>query len=133
MERYEYSPIPKIPDVSYFRAKIEKDLGLSVIGLTLQNFRDTLVVQFERPLTDVEKSKLDGLIASPPAPVSHYEFSPLTPEDIETEIGVRPVLLMIDPTTGTATCHFDTTLTPEQEALLEALLRSPMRFKKRTP
>jgi len=133
MERYEYSPIPKIPNLAYFRAKIEKDLGLKILGLTLQHFRDTLVIQFERALTDEEKSKLDGLIASPPAPVSHYEMTVLSPEDVEREIGIRPVLLTVDPTTGTAICHFDTTLTPEQETLLETLLRSPMRFKRRKP
>jgi len=133
VERYEYSPIPDIPDDSYFIRIVSRDVGVRCIGMTKQHFKDTLIIYFERALTSAEKSILDGLVASPPAPVAMYEFSPLTPEDVEAEIGIKPVILAIDPATGTATCHFDTTLTATQEAALEALLRVPMRFKRRKP
>jgi len=127
--RYEYTG--KLNDPFYFRVLCGKVVGLSPMGIT--SYPDRFIIWFERELTSEEKSKLDGLVTENPVPVSTYEISPITLDDVEREIGVRPVTLMIDPTTGTATCHFDTTLTLEQEAKLEALLRSPMKFKRRKP
>jgi len=131
--KYEYSPIPVIPDLAYFRDVIIREIPVRLIGIVTQIFRDTLVIQFETALTPEQKDTLDSLIASPPSPVSEYELCFLTPEDIEAEIGVRPVSLEIDPTTRLARCKFDTTLTPTQETMLEALLRSPIKFKRRKP
>jgi len=126
---YEYTGVLKAP--AYFRKLVERELGLPVLGITSTPTK--FIIFFERDLTDVEKATLDSLVAENPVPVSEYEFSRITEDDVETEIGVRPVLLTIDPITGMARVYFDTTLTLEQEAKLEASLRVPMRFKRRKP
>jgi len=126
--QYEYRVI--LRHRGYFRALVNRRIG-GVIGLT--TYPDRFIIQFDRVLTDVEKAELDSLVAENPVPAAIYEVSPITEGDIETEIGVRPIVCSIDPLTGRAICFFDTTLTPEQESLLEASLRVPMRFKRRKP
>jgi len=128
MERYEY--VGKLRDSVYFRALVSQRVA-PCIGLT--EYPDRFIIYFEKALTSEQKAMLDSLVAENPVPVSTYELRFLDESDIETEIGVRPVMISIDPMTGAIICHFDTTLTLEQETMLEALLRSPMRFKRRKP
>jgi len=125
--KYEYTVLLKDP--RYFSELFYKRTGIRITVTSYPPLTRT-IINSPKELTPEEKSILDSLVAENPVPVSTYELLPVTPDDIEIEIGVRPVILIIDPTTGTATCHFDTTLTPEQEAMLEALLRSPMKFKR---
>jgi len=125
--RYEY--VGTLKDSAYFLALTEREIGIRALGITI--YPDKFTLHFPRELTTEEKSRLDSLVAENPVPTSEYEISPVTPDDVEREIGVRPIILTIDPATGTARVQFDTTLTLEQEALLEALLRAPMRFKRK--
>jgi len=133
MKHYEYTSLPTIPNPAYLAGIITRDVGVECIGIVQQHFRDTLVVTMARELTSDEKTMLDSIIASPPEPVSTYEYSRITIDDVEREVGIRPIVFNIDPVTGVAICHFDTTLTSEQETKLEALLRTPMKFKRRKP
>jgi len=127
---YEYLVLLKNP--GYVMSLIEARIGVRVIGIARAH-TDRPIIQLERELTDDEKAILDSIIAENPEPASIYELSPLTPEDVEAEVGIKPVIVQVDPAMGTARVCFDTTLAPEQEALLEALLRAPMKFKRRKP
>jgi len=129
MPLYRY-PLKEPWDSSFVRGVIERDVGLSC-RITTHWVEKAIVIYFDRKLTPEEKAKLNAIMASPPTPVSSYELKPLRPEDVEREIGVRPARLTINLTTGECDAQFDQELTATQEAKLEALLRSPMKFRKR--
>jgi len=129
--RYKYKV--KLRDPYYFWRLIERRIGVTVHGIANYPRVGEIGIDLDRELTPDEKAKLDSLVAENPVPTSEYEAFPLTPEDVEAEIGVRPVFIAVDPATGMARCKFDTTLTLEQEAKLEALLRILIKFKRRKP
>jgi len=128
MATYSY-PLPKKFDPYYLRSMLEKEFPGIFAGWS--ETPKKIRIDFIRTLTPTEKSKLDLIIASPPLPATIYELSPITPEDVEKEVGVRPVRIDYDSTTGQARVYFDRALTPDEEAKLEACLKKPLRFRKR--
>jgi len=91
-----------------------------------RNFeRQELIVWTERDLTSDEKSKLDSLIAGKLEPEAVYQFGPIGLEDeVEKAVGVRPVRVIDHPDAARTAIFFDRRLTAEQEAKLEAFMRS---------
>jgi len=129
---YQYEV--RLRDTPYFRALVDRDVATSdnpCLGITEYPDR-RIIVWFDKKLTTTQKRKLDSLVNANPVPASVYIFSPITPEDVEADVGVKPVKIDYFPEVGTIICYFDTTLTSDQETKLEALLRSPMKFKRRT-
>jgi len=124
--QYEYRVALK--DSHYFHALVERDIA-PTLGIT--EYPDRFKIFFGKRLTAEQKSRLDELVRVNPTPVAVYELSPLTPEDVERGIGIKPVWLKYDPTTNQARIYFDKTLTPDQERKLEVLLHAPMKFRKR--
>jgi len=129
MRPFKYEYIGTLRDPRYFRDLVAERLGISPPGIT--TYADRFVIWADVELTPEQKTMLDSLVGENPVPTAVYEIAPVSKDDVEAEVGIRPVFLYVDPATGEAICQFDTTLTPEQEAKLEELLRSPMRFKKK--
>jgi len=87
------------------------------------------VVHFDRELTDAEKAALDSLIDRNPTPTAEYVLDTITADDVEREVGVRPIVFRVTPE-GFVKAKFDKALTPDQESKLEACLSKPMRFRR---
>ena len=115
-------------DGSYVWRLIERDLGVTVLGFT--EYPTETIVNLEKELTANQKAKLDNIMATPPVPVK-YEISLLTPEDVEAEVGVKPVRIDIDPQTGLGTVDFEKELTLGEMGKLKACLAKLKRFRKR--
>ena len=115
-------------DGSYVWRIIERDLGVAVLGFT--EYPEETIVHFEADLTPEQKAKLDAVIASPPTP-ARYEIALLTPEDVEAEVGVKPVRIDIDSATGLGTIDFEKELTLGERGKLKACLAKLKRFRKR--
>jgi len=116
-------------DGPFVRAIIERDVAKPVLGITERN--EEIVVYFESELTSAQKLKLDAIMASPPTPV-RYSVELITPEDVEAEVGVKPVRIDIDPTSGLGRIDFEVELTSAQLSKLKTLLASPKKLRKKS-
>lgn len=126
--KYEF-PVPKVWDAVFVRSVIERELGVSVLGIT-ETPHKTMIF-FERELTTNQKAKLDSIMANPPQPV-RYEYGAIDLEElIETELGVKPVRVSVDEQTNHAVIDFEKPLTDVQEAKLKTIMTTLRRLKRR--
>jgi hypothetical protein len=120
MPRYHYRK-PASFDSEYLGIVLRKEFGNDFLGWS--ETRDEMRIEFRRELKPDEKSKLDEIIANPPTPAAVYEFGAVNIEDeIEREIGVRPVYVRGDQRSGVYRIIFDKPLTQAQENALSNLL-----------
>jgi hypothetical protein len=127
---YEYKLPPRF-DPHYLRAILEREFPGALLGWC--ETPTEIRFDFARELTPAEKAKLDSIMASPPMPVARYAWDALDVDDVEREVGVRPVRLDVDLERDVIIVDFDRPLTPEQEMKLAMALRSQRRFKKILP
>jgi len=128
--KYEYSG--RLREPRYF-IQLLKLRGIPATCLGVTSYRDRFVIFFDRELTPDEKAILDSLVAENPEPVAIYRLAPLTPDDVEREVGARPVYMKIAPE-GFVELQFDRGLTATQETKLEeCLAKGIARFKRIKP
>lgn len=112
---------------SYMQAMIQYKLGVRILGATIRG--DEVILFFERELTAEEQRLLSDLMADPPYPEHRFEVKYITEDDIEREIGARPVLLDVDRATGRITrIAFEKRLSPAQVWKLRMLWNRGIRF-----
>jgi len=106
---------------------IEHKVGVRMLGATETPNEVTLF--FERELNEEEQKLLSSLMENPPYPEHRFEVKEFTKDDIEKIIGVRPVLLSIDPSTGRIVrVAFEKKLSPEQVSKLKGLWRNCLKL-----
>lgn len=93
------------------------------VDVSIRETAGELVFIFPRELSGDEKAFLDRLIAQNKRPV-RYEYGTLNIEDlIESKLGFRPVSVRLSPKSGGVIIDFEDELTPQQEKLLEDVLK----------
>lgn len=119
MAEYEYKKTEPW-NAPYVREVITREIAPP---LFIRSRADRIIVHFDRELTPEQKARLDSIMSSPRVPRAEYEFGMVgLEEEIEREIGVRPVRATWDELRGRGTLQFDRELTPEQEAGLKRVL-----------
>lgn len=112
---------------AYVQALIEHKVGVRMLGATETS--DEVILFFERELNEQERKLLASLMENPPYPEHRFEVKELTKDDIERIIGVRPVLLSIDFSTGRIVrIAFEKKLSPEQVSKLKDLWRNSLKL-----
>jgi len=112
---------------TYAQALVEKKVGVRIIGATETG--DTLILFFERALTDEERVALEKLMENPPYPEHRFEVKPITEDDVERAVGVRPILLSVDNVAGRIVrIAFEKRLTSEQVLKLKQMWSEALKF-----
>ena len=119
VKTYKYR-LPERFDPHYLRAVLEREFGEAFLGWS--ETPTEIRIDFSRELSPEERERLDRIMERPPLPVEKYVVEPVSPEDIELEVGVRPVMVSVDLRAGTCVIDFDRPLSPAQRARLEEVL-----------
>jgi len=128
VKRIEY-PLVKI---IFLADVIEREIGIKPLSVVAHHKKGITILQFERELTEEERTKLDtlmrGLYESPPSYYS-YTFAADPEEvkaDVEATVGVRPLSLTLDGG-RIFSVVFERELTPTELGLLKPLFEKDYR------
>jgi hypothetical protein len=128
MVLYNYK-LPAKFDPPYLYAVLAREFGANFLGWS--ETPTEIRIEFAKELSPTEKAKLDSLIANPPFPAERLEFGAIDiASEIEAAIGKRPVRVDYDETRDHAIIDFDVSLTDNERAKVEAILKA-RRMKKR--
>jgi len=129
MKAYTYK-IPQNFDPKYLRAILNREFKGLLIGWL--ETKDTIRLDFNRELSDEELKKLNDLMAKPFPPLIVYKFQPLTAEDVEAVVGIKPLDIVFTRDGRVASVIFDRDLSEEEERKLAELVKNiPFRLRKR--